>query len=123
MSLITARFTQAGLHHWPSAPPRRAYLASPHRHLFRVDVTARVGHGDRDVEFHDLAEQAAALFVRMGDPYHPESPLVDFGPRSCEVLAEQLARLLVARSIPAVQVVVSEDGESDGIWQAEGARP
>lgn len=118
MTLITARFTLAGLHHWPSAPPRRAYLANPHRHLFRIAVTAEVDHPDREVEFHDLAEQAAALFARMGDPYHPDSTLVDFGPRSCEVLARQLAVTLAAVDVPVVAVLVSEDGENDGIWQA-----
>lgn len=114
---ITARFTLAGLHHWPNAPERRAYLRNPHRHLFHVTVHTPVMHDDRDIEFHDLAEQAVRHFRRLGDPYHPESTLVDFGPRSCEVLAEQLAKSLHAVYVPVSRVDVSEDGENDGTWK------
>lgn len=118
MSTITARFTAPGLHRWPGAPDRRAYLRDLHRHLFRVEVVAAMGHNDREVEFHDLAEQAAQMFEWMGSEYHPATRLVTFGARSCEMLAAELAALLTEEGLTLVRVTVSEDGENDGTWHA-----
>lgn len=78
---ITVRFTQSGLHCWPEAPPHRAYLASLHRHLFFVEVTTPVEHAGRQIEFHDLLEDAKRLFeIRESD--------------SCEMMAANLVRWL-----------------------------
>lgn len=115
---IVARFTTAGLHAWPGAPDRRAYLRPLHRHLFHVTVEVEVRHAEREVEFHDLAEHTAGLFADLGKPYHPESTLVNFGHQSCEHLASRLAALLTSEGYGVVRVIVSEDGENDGVWEA-----
>src|ERR1700758_1420516 len=76
---ITVRFATPGFHQWPDAPPRRSYLRSMHRHLFHVEVTTPVEHHERQIEFHDLMDEAKGLF----------------GPRarsdSCETMAHELA--------------------------------
>jgi hypothetical protein len=59
---IHVRFTEHGVHCWPQAPERRAYLRSLHRHLFFVEVSTAVEHDDREIEFHDLQEEAACIF-------------------------------------------------------------
>ena len=112
-STITAHTSVAGLHYWPDAPPRRAYLANLHRHLFRLSVTVPVSHNDRDVEFHDLQEASERALRDHGSPYHPESSLLDFGSSSCETLAVLVADLLEARGFHPIIVVVSEDGENE----------
>lgn len=117
-NMIIARFTAAGIHRWPDAPDRRRYLRSPHRHLFHVKVYQRVVHSGRDVEFHDLAESAHVAFIGLGTQYHEQSTLRDFGARSCEMLAEALAQELRLVGFSPHAIVVSEDGENDGIWEA-----
>lgn len=108
---ITASAVVAGLHHWPSAPDRRAYLRHPHRHRFHATARVAVAHDDRDVEYHDLGEQVEVLLAGLGSRWHPESTLIDFGPQSCETLARALAALLADRGLRVVEVTVSEDGE------------
>ena len=61
-AVIFVRFEQVGFHCWPDAPSHRAYLRASHRHLFGIEVTTRVDHDERDIEFHDLRDEAAALF-------------------------------------------------------------
>ena len=117
MSLIEATFTLPGLHRWPGAPERRAYLRSLHRHLFAVTVTVATRHDDRDVEFHDLGEEARALLAARGEQYHPQAALLTFGASSCEMLAEDLASELAGRGYDVTRVAVSEDGENTGIWE------
>lgn len=116
MLTITSRFEVAGLHRWPLAPDRRAYLRDTHRHLFKVTVAVEVGQADREVEFHDLGEESETVFRSFGVQYHEESTLVNFGANSCEMLAEALGRELVGRGYPVMGVKVSEDGENDGSW-------
>lgn len=115
---ITAGFAVAGLHHWPDAPARRAYLSHPHRHLFAVKVLANVDHDERAVEFHDLAEDAEARFRLMGRRYHAETSLLDFGARSCEAMARHIGGALTVQGYDIVSVSVSEDGENAAIWVA-----
>lgn len=113
MNTITARTIINGIHHWPDAPEHRAYLTHPHRHAFHIAATVHVDHADRDVEFHDLAELLHVTAARIGTTYHPESTLIDYGPRSCEVLAGSLATILEARGLLVHTITVSEDGEND----------
>lgn len=108
---ITARTIVAGLHHWPDAPERRAYLAQPHRHEFWFSACVRVGHNERDVEFHDLGDLIELSARECGGGFHPDAPLVDFGPASCETLAHHVHRRLTERGLSVVWVEVSEDGQ------------
>lgn len=114
MAIVT--FRQSGLHFWPSAPAERSYLGVKHRHLFYVRVMLPVEHDDREVEFHDLlafSRHAFRTLIAMTTPYNPLDPnLLDFGDRSCEMLARALAAALQLRFPKrAVTVEVSEDGE------------
>lgn len=99
-AVIRVRFTEAGMHYWPGAPDGRAYLRSRHRHLFVVTVETEVYHDEREVEFHDLLEEARQKF-------HIEDHW------SCERMARELARKLVSRYTRPVAVTVSEDGECE----------
>jgi hypothetical protein len=92
-----------GLHHWPDAPARRAYLRNTHRHLFGVTVYIAVAHDNRAVEFHDLQDEVRAW-------WGPGVP--DHGARSCETLARDLADALAQQGFTVAAVDVSEDGES-----------
>jgi hypothetical protein len=103
--VIFVRFEQVGFHCWPDAPSHRAYLRASHRHLFGIEVTTHVDHDERDIEFHDLRDEAAALFRGLSICKQ------DFGPQSCETLARRLATQLADRYARTVTVIVSEDGE------------
>lgn len=55
---VTVRWEQIGFHCWPEAEGVRAYLSQRHRHKFFFEVTVDVFHNDREIEFHDLLDQA-----------------------------------------------------------------
>ena len=99
---ITVRFAWPGFHSWPDAPDHRAYLRGQHRHLFHVEVTTPVDHEERQIEFHDLIDEAKALFA--GDAG---------GSDSCETMATELATALSERyGGRPFTVSVFEDGEA-----------
>ncbi|WP_441267946.1 hypothetical protein AB7G19_16405 [Bradyrhizobium sp. 215_C5_N1_1] len=112
---IFVRFTFAGFHRWAGAPPGRAYLADRHRHLFHVEVRMQVAHDDREVEFHDLQDQARTIFEGF-------SVNGDFGSHSCEMLGCELGSALVENYQRPVTVIVSEDGECGAQVEAAPAR-
>lgn len=97
-----------GYHCWPAAPAHRGYLASRHRHLFRIRVSAEVLHDDRDVEFHDLRGYIAAWWG-PGDR--------ECGTRSCEELARELAAYCDDLAVSVTAVAVSEDGEAGAVYR------
>lgn len=102
---IHVRFTQAGFHNWPGAPDRREYLRQNHRHLFHVEVRTNVSHDDREIEFHDLADQARAIFVGLQDKGG------GLGGRSCEMMARSLGLALSKAHARPFTVSVWEDNE------------
>lgn len=104
-----------GVHHWPSAPQHRSYLRTPHRHLFRIRAEVRVGHYDRDVEFHDLQD----LICEWWRNEWPE--LGDVGARSCEDLARDLGYAMIEQGLTVVAVDVSEDNENGATVRFEAA--
>src|SRR5688572_5193132 len=91
-----------GFHFYPSADGEVSYLANRHRHLFFLVVAWQVNHLDRDVEFHTAQDWIRKAF--------PEP--VDFGAKSCEMIAKMLAEQLVeaGHRVPA-WVEVWEDQE------------
>ena len=98
---ITVRFTAPGVHCWPDAPDHRSYLRAPHRHLFHVELTTPVTHRERQTEFHDLMDEARALFGAH-----------DYD-ASCETMAAGLAKSISERyEGRPVTVSVFEDGEA-----------
>lgn len=102
---IKVRFQHEGWHRWPDATPHRGYLADLHRHLFLVEVETPVGHDDREIEFHDLRDEALALFRRLGDGGGR------LGAMSCEMVARTIAAALSERHGRMFKVTVWEDGE------------
>ena len=108
-TFITVRTEFEGFHFYPGASqidPRIKFLEHEHRHMFRVTVKISVTHLDRELEFF-LVKWALNDFIEGGDMNH----------KSCEMIATDI---LENHLIPKYgnnryyEVVVSEDGESDG---------
>lgn len=68
----------------------------------------RVQHEDREVEFHDLIDEAKQELVNS---YRVENGIYQFGEDSCETIARKLSESLARNYKRAVGVEVSEDGE------------
>jgi len=107
---IKIRTQFEGFHFYPGAgsiDPRIQFLENEHRHMFKVDVKIAVTHLDRELEFF-LVKWALEEFIQGGNQNH----------KSCEMIATDI---LDNHLIPSYgtdryyEVVVSEDGESDGI--------
>ena len=105
---IFVTFKVAGLHCWPGAPDHRGYLRVPHRHQFGVRIETIVRHDDREIEFHDLRDRGLDLLraLAAGD-----GELLNFGPKSCEMIARDLGAELAAIFERSFRVTVDEDGE------------
>ena len=108
-TFITVRTEFEGFHFYPGAgqiDPRIKFLEHEHRHIFKVTVKISVTHLDRELEFF-LVKWALNDFIEGGDMNH----------KSCEMIATDI---LENHLIPKYgnnryyEVVVSEDGESDG---------
>jgi hypothetical protein len=109
---IWVAFTHPRLHRWPEAPRTRQYLAALHRHLFHVRVSTTVLHDDRELEFHDLLDEARDSFIRQTDTA-----------MSCEAMARELAESMCRRYDRAFTVEVSEDGECGAVVEAKKKAP
>ena len=109
-SFIKIRTEFEGYHFYPGAgeiDSRIKFLESEHRHLFKVEVKISVTHLDRELEFF-LVKWALRDFIKSGSMNH----------KSCEMIAEEiLNNHLIPTYSPNryYEIVVSEDGESDGI--------
>lgn len=111
VTVIEASADVDGLHHWPNAHEARAYLRAPHRHRFVVSARVFVRHDDRDVEWHDLRAMLRIGLASASGDRSPSNGLYDFGPQSCESMAEHVARYLAQHDLRVQRVSVSEDGE------------
>lgn len=111
MTTVFCTFEQAAFHNWKDAPPEHRYLASPHRHVFRVRVDVRVTHDNRDVEIIWLKDISKDLFLGLAEA-EPLYEHPNFGSMSCEMMACGLAKELEDQNIKIVSVEVSEDGEN-----------
>ena len=107
---IKVRTEFEGFHFYPNAgsiDPRIKFLENEHRHMFKVEVKISVTHLDRELEFF-LVKWALQDFIKAGGQDH----------KSCEMIATDI---LQNHLIPKYgdnryyEIVVSEDGESDGI--------
>lgn len=107
---IKVRTEFEGYHYYPNAgeiDPRIKFLENEHRHMFKVEVTISVNHLDRELEFF-LVKWALNDHIKGGNMNH----------KSCEMIATDI---LENHLIPSYgkdrsyKIVVSEDGESDGI--------
>lgn len=110
---IHVTFSHAGLHRWKDAPEHRSYLRSPHRHLFTVTVGTTVEHDDREIEYHDLIDEASSSFAYAMNGHAAIN-------RSCEHMARELAERLSARYGGRWFLVsVWEDGECGSTVEVE----
>jgi len=109
-SFIKIRTDFEGFHFYPNAgsiDKRIAFLENEHRHIFKVEVKISVTHLDRELEFF-LCKWALRDFLTNGNQNH----------KSCEMIAlDILNNHLIPRygDQRYYEIVVSEDGESDGI--------
>jgi hypothetical protein len=108
-TFIKVRTEFEGFHRYPNAgsiDPRIGFLENEHRHMFKVEVKISVTHDDRELEFF-LVKWALQEFIKAGDQDH----------KSCEMIATDILNnhLLPKYGERYYEVVVSEDGESDGI--------
>ncbi len=109
-TFIKVRTEFEGYHYYPDAgniDERIRFLENEHRHMFKVEVKISVTHTDRELEFF-LVKWALQEFIKSGNQNH----------KSCEMIAVDI---LQNHLIPCYgdnryyEIVVSEDGESDGI--------
>ena len=108
-TFIKIRTEFEGFHYYPNAgqiDPRIKFLESEHRHMFKVEVKISVTHTCRELEFF-LVKWALQEFIQAGNQNH----------KSCEMIATDILQnhLLPTYGERYYEIVVSEDGESDGI--------
>lgn len=108
-TFIKVRTEFEGYHFYPNAgsiDSRIKFLENEHRHMFKVEVKISVTHLDRELEFF-LVKWALQEFIKSGNMNH----------RSCEMIATDILEqhLLPKYGERYYEIVVSEDGESDGI--------
>jgi len=109
-TFIKVRTEFEGFHYYPDASkidPRIKFLENEHRHMFKVEVTISVDHDDRELEFF-LVKWALNDFISAGNQNH----------KSCEMIAREILENHLTTKYGwwrTYHVVVSEDGESDGI--------
>jgi hypothetical protein len=106
---IKVRTEFEGYHFYPGAGDidyRIKFLENEHRHMFKVEVKISVTHLDRELEFF-LVKWALQDFTKSGKMNH----------KSCEMIATDILQehLLPKYGERYYEIVVSEDGESDGI--------
>ena len=107
---IKIRTQFEGFHYYPNASsidPRIAFLENEHRHMFKVEVKISVTHLDRELEFF-IIRWALNDYIKSGNMNH----------KSCEMIATDILQEHLIPSYGAdryYEIVVSEDGESDGI--------
>jgi hypothetical protein len=109
-TFIKVRTEFEGFHYYPAAgiiDPRIKFLENEHRHMFKVEVKISVTHLDRELEFF-LVKWALQEFIKDGKMNH----------KSCEMIATDILEQHLFPSYGTdryYEIVVSEDGESDGI--------
>ena len=106
---IKVRTEFEGFHYYTNAgsiDPRIKFLENEHRHIFKVEVKISVTHLDRELEFF-LVKWALQDFIKSGKMDN----------MSCEMIATRIKDHLIDLYgwERYYEVVVSEDGEADGI--------
>ena len=108
-TFIKIRTEFEGFHFYPNAGsinPRIKFLENEHRHMFKVEVKISVTHLDRELEFF-LVKWALQDFIKSGKMNHKSCEMI-----ATDILEQHLKPLYGERYY---EIVVSEDGESDGI--------
>lgn len=108
-TFIKVRTEFEGFHFYPNAgtiDPRIKFLETEHRHDFKVEVKISVTHSDRELEFF-LVLWALEAYLKESKMNH----------KSCEMIAFDILNdhLIPTYGERYYEIVVSEDGKSDGI--------
>jgi len=114
---VTATYQFGGIHCWRSQPAdaERGHLASPHRHMFHVEVGVRVEHADRDVEILALKyEVQRAIRERYDEATHNLGDR-DLGDASCEMIADVVMSAVAKEFGSCAWCRVLEDGENGAV--------
>ncbi|CAB4127312.1 hypothetical protein UFOVP84_124 [uncultured Caudovirales phage] len=109
-TFIKVRAEFEGFHFYPNASsidPRIKFLESEHRHIFKIEVTISVNYADRELEFF-LVKWKLQEFLTTTNQNHKSCEMIAF-----DILENHLFDLY--GDDRTYEVVVSEDGESDGI--------
>jgi hypothetical protein len=109
--VVTAKFEVEGFHNWPEAPDGLIFLRTQHRHMFHVEVAVEVTEVNRQVEIILLRKQAERVFKSLAKSL-ANGVGIDFGSRSCEMLASELGLILIEQDLAVAAVSVLEDGEN-----------
>lgn len=110
---VQVSFKIPGLHCWPNAGiegnETNNFLQYPHRHSFHISVEVKVSHNERQIEFIQLQNEIEQM---LSEKYwNVEKQLFDFGPMSCESIAEVILDWGVLEYPTIFKISVSEDGE------------
>lgn len=108
---ITSRFQIVGFHYWKDAPPKYTYLKNVHRHVFFFDVEIVIEES-REVEFIDFKQWLETVIKIKLYSRCPLTSSVEFGPSSCEDIAEKLLNYLQDESYHVKEISVFEDNEN-----------
>jgi len=94
---VIIKLSVEGMHNFPKAKelfPEVGFLADRHRHMFTFKVCCPVTHSDRDKEFimlkRDVLEYINSIY------YNTSTRVCEFGPMSCEMLAEDILKVFSA---------------------------
>jgi hypothetical protein len=101
---VIATHRVKGFHYWPNAPDEVAYLRALHRHEFMFIVGWKVGHDDRQVEYHTAQAWMKSFFVE------PQN----FGARSCETLCKDMFVSLELAGHPKPSFIECWEDEENG---------
>lgn len=93
---IIVKLEVEGMHCWPQAAdllPEVGFLSDRHRHIFHIEARKKVTHSDRDVEIIMFKREITEfLFAEYGKHKHSLVNYCEFGPMSCEMIAEVLLK-------------------------------
>ena len=113
---IVVKFVMEGFHYWKDAPKQVAFLRDNHRHLFHFRLEKKVDHADRDIEIILFGRQVKEYLIKRYGSKSSEDLSgsniywLEFGPRSCEMIGEDLMRTF---NLDVAEVL--EDGENGSI--------
>lgn len=93
-------------HRWEQAPQEVGFLASWHRHIFKVRVDLQVLHNDRGLEFFLVQKDLNASL----DLWREKKVY-----KSCEMFCEDIFEALSPKYPSLFRVEVSEDGENGAV--------
>jgi hypothetical protein len=103
---VWVTFQRKGYHFYPDAPEDVGYLRDRHRHLFKFKVKIEVLHDNREIEFHQFQNTIEGWY---------DSGALELNHKSCEMMADDLYKLLVEEyscgTPRELCIEVSEDGE------------